>query len=107
MIDPGTLRTRLALEAPAETPDGAGGVTRTYTPVADLWAAVTPVDARFDESAASAGATVTHRIVVRAPLALDLRHRFRLGARIFRIRSVRELDATGRLLAIDAEERRD
>ena len=45
-IDPGALNRRLVLEAPVESADGAGGVTRSYSAVATLWAAVEPVAAR-------------------------------------------------------------
>jgi SPP1 family predicted phage head-tail adaptor len=106
MIDPGRLRHRLALEEPVETPDGAGGVIRSYAQVATLWAAVTPMAARGDVVAAAAGATVSHRIVIRAGPEVTTRHRLRAGARIYAIAAVRE-DPSGRLLEIDASERRD
>ena len=40
MIDPGRLNRRLVLEAPVETPDDAGGVTRAYSDVATIWAEI-------------------------------------------------------------------
>lgn len=107
MIDPGELRVRLTLEAPSETPDGAGGVVRGYVTAGSVWAAVTPVAARGAVDAGSAGATATHRIVVRHPCAADTRHRFRLGARVFRIVSIRDADASGQTLMIEAQERRE
>ena len=48
----------------------------------------------------------THRIVIRAGPQVTTRHRFRLGARIFRIVAVRDQD-DGLFLAIHAEERID
>jgi SPP1 family predicted phage head-tail adaptor len=103
VIDPGALDRRLALEAPMETPDGAGGVVRTYDTVATLWASVEPVAARGEVVAAQLGATVTHRIVVRHRADLTTRHRLRDGARLFRIVTVRERGK--RFLDIQAEER--
>jgi hypothetical protein len=50
----GALDRRLVLEAPAETDDGAGGVSRSYTTVATVWALVTPLQARSDVAADSA-----------------------------------------------------
>ncbi|MCP6280583.1 phage head closure protein, partial [Klebsiella pneumoniae] len=82
--DPGLFNRRLTLEAPAETPDGAGGVTRTFAPVATLWASVTPVSSREATEAAQRGVTVTHRIFLRFSADITARHRFRDGARIFR-----------------------
>ena len=107
MIDPGELNRRLVLEAPAEAPDGAGGVTRSYATVTTLWASVRPVSARGDVVAAATGATVTHRIVVRAGPDLTTRHRLREGTRIFRIVALRDRDGTGRFVELAAEERVD
>ncbi len=84
MIDIGELKRRLVLEAPVETDDDAGGVTRGYATVTTLWAAVTPVSARGDVVADAVGATVTHRIVIRMRDDVTVRHRFREGDRIYR-----------------------
>jgi SPP1 family predicted phage head-tail adaptor len=105
MTDPGKLNRRLVLEAPVESPDGAGGVTRGYNGVATLWASVEPVAARAEVSAATLGAEITHRIRIRYRADVTLRHRFRDGARVLRIVSMRARD--GRFLDIAAEERAD
>jgi SPP1 family predicted phage head-tail adaptor len=107
MIDPGELNRRLVLEEPVESADGAGGVTRSYGTVTTLWAAVRPVSARGDVLAAAAGATVTHRIVIRTRAGLTTRHRLRDGSRIFRIVALRDPDGSGRFIEIAAEERVD
>lgn len=104
-IDPGALDRRLVLEAPSETADGAGGVVRNYETVATLWASVEPVSARGDVVAAAAGATVTHRIVVRDRADITTRHRLRDGARVYRIAALCERGR--RFLEIEAEERRE
>ena len=106
MTDAGTLNRRLTLEEPVETPDGAGGVTRSYQTLATLWAELTPVAARAVIDAAARGAAVSHRIVIRRNPDVTTRHRLRDGARIFRIVSLRDRDR-GRFLVIHAEERRD
>ena len=107
MIDPGKLDRRLVLEEPVDTPDGAGGFTRTYQTAATLWAQVEPAAARGDVTADSLGATATHHIVIRSRSDITTRHRLRDGARNFRIVSVREQDSQGRFITIHAEERRD
>jgi SPP1 family predicted phage head-tail adaptor len=107
MTDPGTLNQRLTLEVPVEAADGAGGVTRSYEAGPTLWASLTPLGARADIVAASLGARVTHRVVMRMRSDVTTRHRLRKGARMFRIVALREQDASGRFLVIDAEERRD
>lgn len=105
MIDPGRLNRRLVLEAPVETADGAGGVSRSFLILATLWAEVTPIAVRGDIEAASLGATVTHRILVRAGVTITTQHRLRLDAREFRIVTIRDHDRTGRIIEIHAEER--
>jgi SPP1 family predicted phage head-tail adaptor len=105
VIDPGTLNRRLVLEAPVEVADGAGGVTRSYQDAATLWAEVTPIAARGDSIADAAGATVTHRIVLRTRADITTRHRLRDGSRSFRIVALQDRDR--RFLDIQAEERRD
>jgi SPP1 family predicted phage head-tail adaptor len=104
--DIGALKRRLVLETPAETADGAGGVTRVYANEATLWAQVTPISARGDIAADSLGAVLRHRIVIRARDRVTTRHRLRDGARVYRIVAVRE-NADRRFLEIDAEERED
>ena len=106
MTSAGELKYRLVLEAPLEIADGAGGVTRSYSPVATLWASLTPTSDRADSAAAGLGAIVTHRIVIRIGPEVTTRHRFRTGPRIFRIVAVREQDDRN-FLAIHAEERAD
>jgi head-tail adaptor len=105
MTAAGELNRRLVLQAALDVPDDAGGFARSYQDVATLWAKLAPLAARRDVVADAAGATVTHRIVVRAGPAVTTRHRLRLGARVFRIVTVRE-HAPGFLL-VHAEERAD
>jgi SPP1 family predicted phage head-tail adaptor len=107
MIAPGELRHRLTLEAPVETPDGAGGVTRSYAAVTTLWAAVTPLSARGAVEAAALAATVTHRIIIRGRTDVTARHRLREGTRVFRIVALRDPDGSGRFIEIQAQERVD
>jgi SPP1 family predicted phage head-tail adaptor len=106
MTDPGQLNRRLTLEAPAESADGSGGVTRSYEAIATLWASVEPVSARADVAADALGASITHRVRIRFSTDITLRHRFRDGDRIYRIVAIRERDKR-RFLDIDAEQRTD
>lgn len=106
MTGAGDLNRRLVLEAPVETEDGAGGVAVTWQTVTTLWAQVTPVSARGEVSADRPGATVTHRIVLRARSGVTTRHRFQDGDAIYRIAALRP-DADRRFLLVDAEQRQD
>ena len=104
MIDPGQLKTRLAVQQPVETPDDQGGVVRTWTTFATVWAQVMPLAARRDVEADSDGAAQRCRIVLRSSLSLTLQHRFSDGARIYRIVSIRDRDER-RFIEIEAEMR--
>jgi head-tail adaptor len=105
MIDPGQLKTRLQVQAPVETDDGQGGVTRSYTTLTTAWAEVTPVSSRgsgANVEADAEGATVKVRILLRSNFVLTLQHRLVDGARIYRIAAIRDADDR-RFIAIDAE----
>ena len=106
MTAPGELNRRLVLEAPAESADGAGGVTRLYDVVTTLWAQVTSVSARADVAADSLGAALRTRIVIRKRADVSTRHRFLDGTRIYRILSIAE-STDRRFLEIAAEEHQD
>lgn len=107
MTAPGKLRHRLVLEAPVETEDGAGGVTRTFENIATIWAAIEPLTFAEQVAAEARGARLTHRIVIRTGFDVTLRHRFKLGERVFRIAAIRDPDESGRFREISAEERID
>jgi SPP1 family predicted phage head-tail adaptor len=107
MSDPGMLNRRLVLEAPVESADGAGGVTRGFAAIATLWVSVTPVSAARAIEAERLGAKVTHRLHLRFLDDITTRHRFRDGVRIYRIVTICDRDGRKRLLEIEAEERVD
>lgn len=100
MIGAGHLRTRLLLQAPAETADGQGGVTRDYTTTQSLWAKLEPLASRESVAADADGATLRVRITLRAPLSLSLQHRLVDGGKTYRIVGYRD---DGRFVVIDAE----
>ena len=102
----GELRHRLVLEAPNETADGLGGVVRTWAALATLWAAIEPVAAEDQVVADRRLGVLSHRIVIRHRDGLTTNHRFRLGARTFAIRAIRDAEERGRFLeCLSAEER--
>jgi head-tail adaptor len=105
MIDPGKLKTRLQIQAPVETDDGQGGVTRGYTTQTAAWAQVTPSSPRgggADVEADAEGATIKYRILLRSNFVLTLQHRLVDGARTYRIAAIRDAD-DHRFIAVDAE----
>jgi SPP1 family predicted phage head-tail adaptor len=102
----GELRHRLELQAPVETPDGAGGVTRGWESLGQVWAAIEPVSMNDVVAADKRLGRITHRIVIRRRSEIVTTHRFVLGQRIFVLLSVREADERGRFLECLAEEER-
>lgn len=102
--DPGRLRLRLTLEHATVTPDGAGGSALSWSAVATVPADVIAI--AVDERAVSEGvADVTqHRIVIRRRSDVSTGDRFRLGNRLFRIRSLTDPHEDGRYLVCLCEE---
>jgi head-tail adaptor len=105
-MDPGRLSSRLVIEAPNETPDGQGGVVRSYAPEATVWAEVTPRGgAREREEAGEDGASQRARIVMRSGPTLSRERRIVDGDCVYRIVSWRDEDAG--FVSIEAETRLD
>ncbi len=102
----GKLNRRLVLQAPVESDDGEGGVSRTNQTVTTLWAQLLPFGAVADIAAGSLGAALRYRIVVRARDDVTTRHRFLDGTHVYRVIAA-HLSADRRFLEIEAEERED
>ena len=103
MTEIGDLNRRLVLEAPVESDDGEGGVTRSFAAVTTLWAQVVPLTERADVTAASLGALLRYRIDIRYRSDVTTHHQFQDGTAIYRIIAVRP-SAGRRFLEIDAEQ---
>jgi SPP1 family predicted phage head-tail adaptor len=95
---------RLTLERPTATPDGAGGFTLAWNAITILPADVAPVKA--DERSVDEGLSdlTLHKIVIRKRADILSSDRFRLGTRVFRIRSIVDPDEDGRFLVCVCEE---
>jgi SPP1 family predicted phage head-tail adaptor len=102
--DPGTLRHRLILEAPAESGDGGGGVVRSWQAVAAVWARLEPLGAATTTHADAPVNRATHRLVLRWRSDLTTGHRFVAGARIFAITGLADPDERRRFLLATVEE---
>lgn len=93
----GSLRHRLVHETPVETPDGQGGMVRSFIAVDALWGAI-ETRARPELSADRAVAALTHDITVRVPATVQPGDRLRLGARRFEVEAVSDPEGRGRRL---------
>lgn len=98
------MRHRLHLETPVDTPDGAGGVTRNWSPVSALWGQIEAL--RADETISGDGVdmSITYRMTIRYRTQIDGTMRLSMGERLFAIRGIRDPNGYRHWLEILAEE---
>lgn len=84
----GALRHRVTVEVPVATPDGEGGETIVWTPLATIWAEIRPRAAREAVNAHQTEVRTTH--IVRVRYRPDILPTMRVvsGTRIFAIHGV-------------------
>jgi SPP1 family predicted phage head-tail adaptor len=101
----GRMRQRMTLQQAVRAPDGGGGATVTWTPVADVWAALVPIggDERVDADALQGRAS--HEIWIRFRADAAPQMRFVFGTRVFDIRSVTDVDEAHRFQRCLTDER--
>jgi len=100
----GRLSARLDIETATPTPDGAGGSEPVWSAVATVSAELVPLKAEERDVGEGLGDLVTHRIVIRKRADVAPGDRFRLGTRLFRIRSATDPEEDGRFLVCLCEE---
>ncbi len=100
----GALRQRVTLEAPVDTPDGAGGFARSYAPVAQVWARIAPTSAREDFVEQRAEQSISHLVTIRWRDDVASAMRFSFRGRKLLIRSVFDPDERRRFLICQCEE---
>lgn len=75
----GDLRHLLHIERVTQTRDDDGAVVETWAPLAEAWAAVTPMSGRKLEIAQRQEPRVSHQVVMRYRPDFGVGDRFRLG----------------------------
>ena len=103
-IDPGALRTELALEACATAPDGLGGFAESWAEIATVFACIEPLSAESRYGADQTLETVTHRITLRHCDGIASGMRFKKQGRVFDIVTVHDPDESRRYLVCRAKE---
>lgn len=100
----GDLRLRVAIEAPIDIPDGAGGMTRSYARLANVWAHVSALSGEDRFLAARHEQSILHlvRIRWRGDVTNDMR--FVASDRKLFIRSCFDPDGRRRFLLCRCEE---
>jgi SPP1 family predicted phage head-tail adaptor len=100
----GRLKRRLVIEAPNETSDGAGGVTRGFAAIATVWARLEWISGEERWRQDRPEQAASWRITLRWRAGLTAAMRFRDGSRIFAIRAVGDPDGARRSLICLTEE---
>jgi SPP1 family predicted phage head-tail adaptor len=100
----GARARRFVLELPLETPDGFGGVIRTYAAGPQLWGALEMVHQAERDLAASSEQAVTHRVRLRWRDGVTRAMRLSCGPRRFRIKAATDPDGAKRDLVCLVEE---
>lgn len=103
-IEPGLLRTELALEMCTPAPDGHGGFSENWTETAMLFARIEPISATSVFGADQTLEAVTHRITFRRRDGVASGMRLVKGTRIFEIVTVHDPDESGRYLVCKTRE---
>ena len=100
----GARRWSFTLEAPIDTPDDIGGVSRVYSPVAIIRGRLTDIGVAPSFRGDQQAQNVTHEIAFRARAGLSAQMRLRLGARIFQIIGLGAIDEKGLFMKALCEE---
>jgi SPP1 family predicted phage head-tail adaptor len=98
------LRQRLTLQQEAQAPDTAGGYTRSWQNVADLWAEITPVTGREKLFADQMQSQISHKIALRYRAGVSAGQRLVFETRAFNIRYVFNVGENNEMLELLAEE---
>jgi SPP1 family predicted phage head-tail adaptor len=99
-----SMRLRMTIEAPNDTLDDAGALVRAYSPLATVWAQVTPLsgEARFVASRQEQAIDFLARIRWRSDVTGEMR--MVAGTRKLLIHSVHDPDERKRFLLCRCEE---
>jgi len=100
----GARGRRFVLEVPLESPDGFGGVIRTYAAGPQVWGAIELLRGDERVRAGRPEQAVTHRVTLRYRDGVTAAMRLVRGLRRFAIRSAADPDGTRRDLVCLVEE---
>src|SRR5690606_11373279 len=103
-IDPGALRTELALEEAMLVPDGMGGHAEEWGEIAIVFGMIEPVRASSVFGAGQTLESVSHRITIRYRQGVAGGMRLRRQDRMFDIVTVHDPDETRRYLVCRVNE---
>lgn len=103
-VDPGKLNRQIIIQKPTDTPDGAGGDVRVWTPFLTLWAQVSPSTGTEPFFAEQMYPKLTVTFTIRYRKGITAAMRVVYGTRLFNIRSVEETQDSRVYLKLHSEE---
>ncbi len=103
------LRHRLTLQQEIQTADGAGGYTRTWQDIADLWAEINPANAKslYGRERLYAGqlqSEISHKVTIRYRSGITTAMRLLFGNRAFNIRAISNIQESNETIELLVEE---
>lgn len=100
----GDLRSRATIESPVDAPDGAGGFTRTYALLTQVWAKIEPTSARDEFVEQRQEQSTTHMVTIRWRGDVKSQMRVLHRGRKLLIQSIVDRDERRRFLICECEE---
>ena len=94
-INSNQLRHRITLQQPNNTPDGAGGFTKSWTNVADHWASVIPMSGNETLEDDQIKGKIKYEVTLRYREGVNSEMRFLYDGKVLEIESV--VDVEGRV----------
>jgi len=101
----GTLRHKVEIQALTVTEDAIGNQVEEWTKVADVWAAVEPLQGDEKLAAAYIQAETTHKVTIRYLAGITPANRLLFDGRTLEIESVRNLEERNRELVLMCKEK--
>lgn len=100
----GTMRRRITIQQSSDVPDGSGGVQRTWTDFATVWAEITPAAGKEVFQAEQVRADAMYNINIRYLQGVSAEMRVLYGTRRFNIRAVNDVNEMHRKITLVCEE---
>ena len=101
----GRLRHKVSIQSATEARDAHGGVTRSWSESASVWASIEPLSGRELSEARQIAAETTHRIRLRYLSSLAPDQRIVHDSRTFEIVSIANVEERNREMVVLAKER--
>jgi len=98
------LNQRATLLAPTLTPDGGGGYSESWNPIATIWCSIDPQSGDDVFGPDATEARVRHRVTIRRLASVAAGQRLAIGSRTLRIHDVLDTGPGAPLMTLLCEE---